>query len=134
MPNFFESTPSNSAFKKALIALFSMILGKHSGSVQCFWGIFSQNGISQKLAHKDLFIGSLRYCFHALKCIPGIWLTSRNSLVKLLSLFVRDCTLFTFHYLAFVSHDFFLYLSAVVTCDKSSSSIFQTTTTYTLHQ
>ena len=43
-------------------------------------------------------------------------------------------TLFTFHYLAFVSHDSFLYLSAVVTCDNSSSSIFQTTTTYTLHQ
>ena len=42
--------------------------------------------------------------------------------------------LFTFHYLAFVSHDSFLYLSAVVTCDNSSSSIFQTTTTYTLRQ
>ena len=40
--------------------------------------------------------------------------------------------LITFHYLAFVSHDSFLYLSAVVTCDNSSSSIFQTTTTYTL--
>ena len=42
--------------------------------------------------------------------------------------------LITFHYLAFVSHDSFLYLSAVVTCDNLSSSIFQTTTTYTLHQ
>ena len=40
--------------------------------------------------------------------------------------------LITFHYLAFVSHDSFLYLSAVVTCDNPSSSIFQTTTTYTL--
>ena len=89
---FSKSTPSNSAFKKASIALFFMILGKHSGSGQRFWGKISQKGISQKLAHKDLFIGSLRYCFHALKCIPGIWLTSRNGLVKLLSLFVRDCT------------------------------------------
>ena len=43
-------------------------------------------------------------------------------------------TLFTFHYLAFVSYDSFLYLSAVVTCDNPSSSIFQTTTTYTLRQ
>ena len=42
--------------------------------------------------------------------------------------------LITFHYLAFVSHDSFLYLSAVVTCDNLSSSIFQTTTTYTLRQ
>ena len=88
---FSKSTPSNSDFKKASIALFFVILGKHSGSGQRFWCIFSQKGISQKLAHKDLFIGSLRYCFHALKCIPGIWLTSQNGLVKLLSLFVRDC-------------------------------------------
>jgi len=43
-------------------------------------------------------------------------------------------TLFTFHYLVFVSHDPFPYLSVVVTCDKTSSSIFQTTTAYTLHQ
>ena len=43
-------------------------------------------------------------------------------------------TLFTFHYLAFVSQDSFLYLSVVVTCDNPSSSIFQTTTIYTLHQ
>ena len=42
--------------------------------------------------------------------------------------------LITFHYLVFVSHDSFLYLSAVVTCDKTSSSIFQTTTTFTLRQ
>ena len=42
-------------------------------------------------------------------------------------------TLFTFHYLAFVSHDSFLYLSEVVKHDNSSS-IFQTTTMYTLHQ
>ena len=38
-------------------------------------------------------------------------------------------TLSIFHYLAFVSHDSFLYLSEVVKCDNSSS-IFQTTTTY----
>ena len=39
-----------------------------------------------------------------------------------------------FPLLSIVSHDSFLYLSAVVTCDKTSSSIFQTTTTYTLRQ
>jgi len=43
-------------------------------------------------------------------------------------------TLFTFHYLGFVSHDSFPYLSVVVTCDNPSSSIFQTTTMYTLCQ
>jgi len=73
-----KSATSNLALKKVLTALFFMILGKLQGLAS----IFSQQGISQKLACKDLFIGSLRYCFDALKCILSICLTSQNGLAK----------------------------------------------------
>ena len=67
-------------------------------------------------------------------CIHGWWGMVMGIRCSRYMVLYPSSTLFTFHYLAFVSHDFFLYLSAVVTCDNASSSIFQTTTMYTLHQ
>ena len=55
-------------------------------------------------------------------CIFVTGLTLRKVSCSRYMVLYPSFTLFIFHYLAFVSHDSFLYLSAVVACDNSSSS------------